>query len=200
MSENRSVTLYVVGGCVALAAACGAAFFALRGNGSVENAKVTKSRIKRAPVSNPSPTKISSGKQNPRMLVKTVAVSDLDEELKKNGLTPKQIEEIKSKVGKNGKATVAFTIVAGDGKEKLSAENKIAMAKAVREQLEKAFQKMPKDQRERMRAKLNRPEGKKALNDSIKAYNTQLNGEQREAADPAFQAVLSKLNEIKEGK
>lgn len=114
-----------------------------------------------------------------------------------------ELENIKSQLPKNLKngASISVVVSGGDGKSmKMTPEMRMAMAKAVREQLEKAFAKMPPEDREKMRKALNSPEGEKALHDSVMTYNKKLTGEQRKSADPAFQAILKTLSDIKEGK
>lgn len=131
---------------------------------------------------------------------------DIDEEnFRKNGkLTKEELEKIKSKLPKGllkDSSQISITVIKQDGESmNLSPEQRIAMAKAVKEQMSKAFEKMSKEDRAKMRDHLNSPEGEKALRDSMMNYNKQLTGEQRQAADPAFQAILSELNNIKKDK
>ena len=194
VNKKGNIALYVAGICAAFLV-CGAAIFAFWRSKTVEDNVGTNDQSKLGTGTGLLIPESSVKKESFRVNTKT----DLNAELRNSGLTDKQIEEIKSKIPKkNDKNIVSVTAVRLTGK--LSPKEKTAIAKIVMMQLEKSFEKMPENQRSKMREALNSPEGKKALNDSIKAYNTQLNGEQRESADPVFQAILSKLNEIKESK
>ena len=119
-------------------------------------------------------------------------------------LTQKELEQIKSQIPKEllkGNSTVSVKVINQEGTLKnLTPQQRKAMTKAVKEQLKKAFEKMPEKDRKKMRKNLNSPEGEKAMRNSVMNYNKQLTGEERTAADPAFQAVLSTLNEMKKEK